>query len=65
MIADFDSLDIVAQDLQVLRNFKRLDQKQMAAILVKTAPVANAGKFELYKTTHHFDGTVQNPQWLG
>jgi predicted aldo/keto reductase-like oxidoreductase len=23
------------------------------------------GKSELYKTTHHFDGTYQNPQWLG
>jgi isoquinoline 1-oxidoreductase alpha subunit len=23
------------------------------------------GQFELYKTTHHFDGTVVNPQWLG
>ncbi len=65
VITGIDSLDIVAQDLQVLRNFKKLDQKQMAAILAKTAPVANAGKFELYKTTHHFDGTVQNPQWLG
>jgi hypothetical protein len=22
-------------------------------------------KFEMYKTSHHFDGTYQNPQWLG
>jgi hypothetical protein len=26
---------------------------------------AEAGQFELYKTTHQFDGTVANPQWLG
>ncbi len=23
------------------------------------------GKYELFKTTHDFDGTVENPQWLG
>ena len=42
-----------------------MDQKEVAALLAKTAPVANAGKYELYKTTHHFDGTYQNPKWLG
>ena len=64
-ITGIDSMDIVHQDLQILRNFKKLSERQMKAILAKTAPAANAGKFELYKTTHHFDGTVQNPQWLG
>jgi hypothetical protein len=24
-----------------------------------------AKKFELYKTSQHFDGTEQNPTWLG
>ncbi|MGZ4789935.1 MAG: aldo/keto reductase [Terriglobales bacterium] len=65
VITGIDSMDVLQQDLKVLRNFKKLDQQQMAALLAKTAPVAKAGKFELYKTTHHFDGTVQNPQWLG
>jgi hypothetical protein len=26
---------------------------------------AQHGKYEHYKTTHTFDGTYQNPQWLG
>jgi aryl-alcohol dehydrogenase-like predicted oxidoreductase len=26
---------------------------------------AQAGQYEHYKTTHTFDGTYQNPQWLG
>jgi isoquinoline 1-oxidoreductase alpha subunit len=29
------------------------------------AVAAETGQFELYKTTHHFDGTVVNSQWLG
>ncbi|PWT72991.1 MAG: aldo/keto reductase [Proteobacteria bacterium] len=65
VITGIDSMQVLQQDLQVLHTFRKLDEKQMAALLAKTAPVANAGKFELYKTTHHFDGTVQNPQWLG
>ena len=65
VITGIDNMQVLRQDLGVLRNFKKLDQQQIAALRAKTAPVANAGKFELYKTTHHFDGTVQNPQWLG
>jgi hypothetical protein len=38
---------------------------ERAALLARTAPVASNGKFELYKTSHYFDGTWQNPQWLG
>ena len=26
---------------------------------------ALTGKFELFKTTPHFDGTAANPKWLG
>ena len=26
---------------------------------------AKAGEFEKYKTSTQFDGTTQNPQWLG
>src|SRR2546426_7290372 len=37
----------------------------VAALLKRTAHAGRDGKYELYKTTHHFDGTYQNPQWLG
>jgi hypothetical protein len=38
---------------------------EVSTLLAKTAKAAEAGKFELYKTSHHFDGTFANPQWLG
>ena len=34
-------------------------------ILDATAASADAGDFELFKTTDHFDGTAHNPDWLG
>jgi uncharacterized protein len=42
-----------------------MDSSQVAALLAKTAKAAEAGDFELYRTSHHFDGTVANPQLLG
>jgi uncharacterized protein len=64
-ITGCDSIAILQQALGVARNFKPLDVQQKIAILEKTAPVADAGKFEAYKTSHIYDGTFNSPQWLG
>ena len=37
---------------------------QRDALLARTAAAAKDGSTERYKMSHHFDGTVQNPQWL-
>jgi aryl-alcohol dehydrogenase-like predicted oxidoreductase len=65
VITGCDSLPILEQALQAARTFQAMDSSKVAALLAKTAKSAEAGQFELYKTTHHFDGTVANPQWLG
>jgi len=65
VITGCDSLSILQQALQAARTFQPMDSSQVAALLAKTGKAAEDGQFELYKTTHHFDGTVANPQWLG
>jgi predicted aldo/keto reductase-like oxidoreductase len=65
VITGCDSLPILQQALQAARTFQPMDSSEVVALLAKTAKAAQAGEFELYKTTHHFDGTVANPQWLG
>ena len=65
VITGCDSMPILDQALKAARTFKPLSESQVAAFLAKTAAAAQAGKFELYKTSHHFDGTFANPQWLG
>jgi uncharacterized protein len=65
VITGCDSMPILKQALDAARSFQPMDSSQVAALLAKTAKVAAAGQFELYKTTHHFDGTYANPQWLG
>jgi aryl-alcohol dehydrogenase-like predicted oxidoreductase len=65
VITGCDSLPILEQALQAARTFRPMSGTEVAALLAKTAEAARDGKYEGYKTTHNFDGTVQNPQWLG
>ena len=65
VITGCDSLAILQQALNAARSFQPMDSSQVAALLAKTTKAAEGGQFELYKTTHQFDGTVANPQWLG
>jgi predicted aldo/keto reductase-like oxidoreductase len=65
VITGCDSLAILQQALQAARSFQPMNSSAVAALLAKTAKAAEAGQFELYKTSHRFDGTYANPQWLG
>jgi uncharacterized protein len=65
VIAGCDSLKVLDQALSAARSFRPMSKDQIAAIVANTANAAKSGEYELYKTSHHFDGTYQNPQWLG
>lgn len=65
VITGCDSMDILQQALAAARSFKPISDGEVAALLAKTSPAATKGEYELYKTTHNFDGTYHNPQWLG
>lgn len=64
-ITGIDSPQILDQALQAARTFKPLSQAQVAGLLDRTRTAALDGRYELYKTTAHFDGTAHNPQQLG
>ncbi len=65
VITGIDSLAILDQALEAVRTFRPLAEGQRAALLAKTAKVAAGGRFEPFKTTAHFDGTAEHPEWLG
>lgn len=65
VITGCDSMTILQQALDAARSFKPMGKDEVAQLLAKTASAAGKGEYELYKTTHNFDGTFQNPQWLG
>lgn len=64
VITGCDSMAILEQALTAARTFRPLSAAQVAALLAKTRQAAQGGKYERYKSTDHFDGTVHNPQWL-
>jgi len=64
-ITGIDSTQILDQAFEAAKTFRPMSQQQVAALLEKTQQAAVAGKFELYKTTSHFDGTAHNPSYLG
>jgi uncharacterized protein len=65
VITGCDSLQILQQAIGAAKAFKPMSSGEVSSVLAKTAPAAAKGEFEQYKTTHNFDGTYQNPQWLG
>ena len=65
VITGCDSETILQQALDAARSFRPMNKEQVDALLAKTSKAAQSGEYELYKTSHNFDGTYQNPQWLG
>jgi len=65
VITGCESMNILQQALDAARSFKPMSKEEIAQLLGKTASPAAQGEYELYKTSHNFDGTYQNPQWLG
>jgi len=65
VITGCDSIDILHQALEAARSFKPMGSSEVAQLLAKTDTAAKNGEFERYKISHDFDGTYQNPQWLG
>lgn len=64
-VCGIDSLPILQQALIAVRSFQPFTPEQRAELLAKTEAAARDGHTERYKVSTHFDGTVQNPQWLG
>lgn len=64
-ITGIDNQQALNQALEAVRTFKPLSEAQVADLLERTLAASQNGKFELYKTTSHFDGTAHNPEVLG
>ena len=65
VITGCDSMKILDQAFEAARTFKPMTEAQVIAILDKTRDAAQHGEFEPFKISTMFDGTIQNPQWLG
>jgi aryl-alcohol dehydrogenase-like predicted oxidoreductase len=65
VITGIDSMKVLDQAFEAVRTFHPLSSEEIRALLAKTSDAAAKGEFEPFKTTSIFDGTAQNPGWLG
>jgi hypothetical protein len=65
VITGCERAEIVDQAIGAARSFHPLSEQALADIRSRSAKLAPDGKLEPFKVTHQYDGTIQNPQWLG
>jgi len=65
VITGIDSMEILEQAFTAVESFHPLNKDEREALLEKTREAAADGRFEPFKTSSIFDGTAENPQWLG
>ncbi len=65
VITGIDSMEILDQAFAAAESFHPLSNDEREALLAKTREAAANGHFEPFKTSSIFDGTAENPQWLG
>jgi hypothetical protein len=65
VITGIDKQEVLEQALEAVKTFTPMHREQTARLLAKTREVAMAGKYELFKTSSHFDSTAKHPDWLG
>lgn len=65
VITGIDKPEILDQAIEAAKTFKPMSAAAVEALLAKTKSAAADGKFELFKTSQHFDSTAEHPEWLG
>ena len=64
-ITGINSQMLLDQAFAAVKSLKPMDEAEMAQLISKTEEVPMSGKYELFKTTSHFDTTARHPDWLG
>lgn len=65
VITGIDSPRILDQAFEAVATFQAVKKKDVDAILAKTKDAAKRGEWEPFKTSSIFDGTANNPDWIG
>jgi predicted aldo/keto reductase-like oxidoreductase len=65
VITGMESMGALEQNLEIMKEFKPLDDGRMRELLARTREFARSGHYEKFKTSNQFDGTARYPEWLG
>ena len=64
-VSGIDSMRVLRQNLRVARGFVPLSADEMHALRTRVAELAGDGRFELYKSSRHYDGPIGRAQHGG
>jgi aryl-alcohol dehydrogenase-like predicted oxidoreductase len=64
VITGIDSVEVLEQNLRIVRSFKPLTEGEKSALLARTVVAAKDGRYEEFKSGKKYDGTGRNPHWL-
>ncbi len=65
VITGIDKPEYLTQALTAAKTYQPMSPERTAAFLARTRDAAMTGKYEPFKTASIFDGTANNPHWLG
>ncbi len=65
VITGIDKPQVLDQAIAAAKTFRPLSKEEVAELLGRTREAAANGKYELFKSSTHFDGTEHHPEWLG
>ena len=65
LITGINTPELLNQAFAAVKSFQPMDETSVATLISKTQDAAQEGKYELFKTTAHFDTTARHPDWLG
>ena len=65
VITGINSNALLDQAFAAVKSFQPMDEASVSSLISKTQEAALNGKYELFKTTSHFDSTARHPDWLG
>ena len=65
VITGIDSEMLLDQAIEAASTYHSISKSSIDSLLSRTKAAALSGKFELFKTSAHFDSTAVNADWLG
>jgi aryl-alcohol dehydrogenase-like predicted oxidoreductase len=65
LITGINTPELLEQAFSAVKTFQPMDEAAVSQLIAKTETTAMEGKYELFKTTSHFDTTARHPDWLG
>jgi aryl-alcohol dehydrogenase-like predicted oxidoreductase len=64
VITGCDTMGVLEQALDTALRFEPMSERDKDEIVTRTAAAGADGRFDQFKTSTRFDGTVKNPKWL-